>query len=64
VDYILWVVLDPKASPGHRFSTFLTMKELPPVDAKDRDGLPGKLARVGPEPHDEQQQLEMARTEA
>jgi hypothetical protein len=40
------------------------MKELPPVDAKDRDGLPGKLAHVGPEPHDEQQQLEMARTEA
>ena len=39
MDYILWVVLDPKASPGHRFSTFLTMKELPPVDAKDRDGL-------------------------
>jgi len=32
----------------------MTAKELPPADAKEWDGVPGKLAHFSPDPHQEQ----------
>ncbi len=31
----------------------ITAKELPPADAKEWDGVPGKIAQFSPEPHQE-----------
>ncbi len=36
----------------------LTAKELPPADAKEWDGVPGKLAHFSPNPHQEQSRLQ------